>query len=113
MDDDRKVLSELNARISDAENRGDRDWLAGILAPKLAFQRSDAARTIDDQSAYLQKVAAGGNRVFRRIESIDVYGDRAIVRCVVAVADKEFDNIRLFIRRDGAWKLLAWANEPL
>ena len=113
MHDDQEVLSELNTRISDAENKGDRDWLAGILAPRLAFQRSDEARTFDDQVAYLQKVTPGGNRVLCKIESIDVYGDRAIVRCIVAIADQEFDNIRLFVRREGAWKLLAWANEPL
>jgi hypothetical protein len=45
------------------------------------------------------------------IEPIQLYGDRAIVRCIVADGDKEFDNLRLFVRRDGQWKLLALANE--
>ena len=37
----------------------------------------------------------------------------AIVKCTVSVCDQEFHNIRLFVRREGGWKLLAWANEPL
>ena len=48
----------------------------------------------------------------RIIEPIELYGDRAIVRCVVAVGDQHFDNLRLFVRREGSWKLLPWANEP-
>lgn len=99
--------------IGDAENRGDREWLTGILAPRLAFQRADDHRTVDDQVAFIQKVKGGGNRVTRIIEPVEVYGDRAIVRCIVKVEDQEFHNLRFFVRRDGSWKLLAWANELL
>lgn len=108
-----ETLRELNCRIGDAENRGDRDWLAGILAPRLAFQRADDQKTVDDQVAFLQHVKAGGSRVTRIIEPIEVHGDRAIVQCVVSVDDQEFHNLRFFVRRDGSWKLLAWANERL
>lgn len=111
MNDDDQVLHELNVKIGDAENRGDRDWLAGILAPRLAFQRADDQKTADDQVAFLQKVKAGGKRVTRIIEPIELYGDRAIVKCIVTVEGQEFHNLRLFVRRDGSWKLLAWANE--
>jgi Domain of unknown function (DUF4440) len=109
---DQAALTDLNKKIGEAENRGDRDWLAGILAPRLAFQRADDQKTVDDQVAFLQKVKAGGNRATRIVEPIEVYGDRAIAQCIVKVDDQKFHNLRLFVRRDGSWKLLAWANEP-
>jgi hypothetical protein len=108
---DQEALRELNLKIGDAENRGDSEWLAGILAPRLAFQRADEQKTVDDQIAFLQKVKAGGTRVTLVIEPIQLYGDRAIVQCTVKVEDQEFHNLRLFVRRDSGWKLLAWANE--
>lgn len=110
---DQKELRELNERIGDAENRGDREWLATILAPRLAFQRADDKKTVDDQVSFLQKVSPCGTRVPRIIEPIQLYGDRAIVQCVVSTDDKEFHNLRLFVRREGHWKLLAWANEQV
>jgi hypothetical protein len=114
MPDDKQALIELNEQINDAENNGKREWLATILAPRLALQRADKPRTIDDQVAFLQKVQKvehEDKRVLRKIEPIELYGDRAIVKCIIAVGAKEFHNIRLFVRREGDWKLLAWANE--
>lgn len=109
MSGDVETLTQLNAQIIDAENRGDRAWLAGVLAPRLAFQRAD--KTIDDQDAFLQKVAGGGARVEQIIEPIQLFGDRAVVQSIVAVGEKRIHNLRLFVRLDGAWKLLGWANE--
>ena len=86
--DDEVALRELNAKISDAENAGNREWLATIIAPRLAFQRADAARTLDDQVAYLQKVQSGGTRVTTCIEPIELYGDRAIAKCIVKVGER-------------------------
>jgi hypothetical protein len=110
--DDVRALAELNERIGEAENRGDREWLESVLAPKLAFQRADEARTVDDRVAFLEKVAPGGRRT-TRVGPIQVQGDRALVECVVSVGDDEFHNLRLFVRRGGDWKLLGWANEKL
>ncbi|HYZ76569.1 MAG TPA: nuclear transport factor 2 family protein [Gaiellaceae bacterium] len=112
MSADELALRELNERIGAAESSGDRDWLSTILAPRLAFQRADESRTVDDQVAFLQKVKAGSARATRIVEPIEVYGDRAIVKCIVAVEGREFHNLRLFVRREGEWKLLGWANEP-
>ena len=109
---DTRILEDLNLRIGDAENRGDRDWLAGILAPHLAFQRADPARTVDNESQFLDKLKSGGSRV-TRIESIRFYGERAIVTCIVIVGKESYHNLRLFVRREGEWKLLGWANEPV
>lgn len=110
--DDAQFLHHLNMQISEAENQGNKAWLAQILAPRLAFQRADEARTIDDAVAFLQKVQEGGKRKTIKIEPIKLYGDRAIVECVVQVGDAKYHNLRLFVRREGIWKLLGWANEP-
>jgi hypothetical protein len=110
---DQEELRKLNDQIGDAENRGDSDWLARILAPRLAFQRADDQKTVDDQVAFLQKVKAGGDRTTRIIEPIEFYGDRAIVKCIVTMGNKEFHNLRLFVLRNGHWKLLGWANEAV
>jgi hypothetical protein len=116
MDDDRQTLKEMNMKIADAEHQGDREWLAAILAPRLAFQRADGQLTVDDQVAFLQKVKPDEPGVEKRklsIEAIELYGNRAVVRCIVAVGERRFDNLRLFVRREGGWKLLGWANEPV
>jgi len=110
--DDQKSLRDLNLEIGHAENRGDVIWLSEILAPRLAFQRADANQTVDDHVAFLQKVQAGQRRPTQVLEPIKVYGNRAVVECLVTVNNDAFHNLRLFVRRHGQWKLLGWANEP-
>lgn len=58
---DQTALKEINAMVGEAENRGDRDWLSGILAPRLAFQRTDNQKTINDQDAFLKKSGLGAS----------------------------------------------------
>jgi len=109
--DDQNALRDLNERIGAAENDGDRDWLASILAPSLSFQRADPDKTVDDRAAFLAKVKKGGDRRTQVIEPIELYGDRAVVECIVHTSDGDFHNLRLFVRRADGWKLLGWANE--
>jgi hypothetical protein len=118
MQDDIRTLEELNIRIGVEESKGDdqsRSWLAGVIAPKFAFGRADRT-TIDDREEFLKKVKPSDCRE-TEVESIDLHGDRAVVRCIVtlksASGDKKFHNLRLFVRHEGQWKLLGWANEPL
>lgn len=106
-----EVLRTLNTRLNEAENAGDRDFLAGILAPELAFLRADG-KTVDDGGRFLQKVAAR-DRCELAFEQIEVLGSRAIVKCVVTCGEQRFHNLRLFVRLEGQWKLLGWANERL
>jgi Putative lumazine-binding len=113
MTNDNQALVELNILIGDAENRGDVEWLSNILAPILAFRRADLQKTVDDKAAFLEKVKSGGNRETTVVEPIEIFGDRAIVKCIVKVGDQNFHNIRLFVRREGEWKLLGWANEAM
>lgn len=115
MQNDTEALTRLNIQIGEAESRGDRDWLDGMIASELAFRRADR-KTVDGRVQFLSKVKASDERQ-TRIESIDIIGDRAIVKCVVTLksagAEKSYHNLRLFVQEAGKWKLLGWANEPI
>ena len=105
------ALRTLNVRLNEAENTGDRDFLAGILAPEIAFMRADG-KTVDDGGRFLQKVAPREPYELT-FEQIEVLGTRAIVKCIISRGEERFHNVRLFVRLDGQWKLLGWANERL
>jgi hypothetical protein len=113
LEHDKNELRELNLQIATAESNGDREWLASILAPHLAFQRADKMTTVDDQNAFLWKVKAGGPKTTDILDLIQLFGNRAIVQCIVTVGEQKFHNLRLWVRRGGEWKLLGWANEEL
>ena len=108
---DDETLRLLNARINDAENAGDRDFLAGTLAPELAFLRADG-KTVDDGGRFLQKAAPRAPCELT-VEHVEILGTRAIVKCVVTCGKDRFHNVRLFVRLEGHWRLLGWANERL
>jgi hypothetical protein len=113
---DGHTLRTLNLEINDAENRGDRDYLANAIASEMAFFRANGS--LDDGSRFLQKAVkkdSPGELKFNVKEPnpIRIYGNRAIVECIVSQGGKQYHNIRLFIRIDGKWKLLGWANEEV
>jgi|SRR5207253_1724469 hypothetical protein len=114
MQSDIDTLRQLNIELGEAENQGDREWLHGVMAPELAFRRAD--ETFDNRAAFLAMVKPGGSRE-TEVESVETYGDRAVVKCIVTVksesGEKRFHNLRLFVRDNGRWKLLGWANESL
>lgn len=118
MQADIDALKERNIEIGEAESRGDHAWLEDALAMKLAFQRANEARTIVGREEFLDAVASGPDRVTQdrvtQIESIHLYGDRAVVTCIVTMkpGGEMYHNLRLFVRREEEWKLLGWANEP-
>lgn len=103
--------------IGETESAGDaaaRDWFERLLAPTLAFRRADL-KTFDDRSAFIGKIAPTDPRD-TVVESIDLIGDAAFVKCVVTVraSAKSYRNLRLFVRDTAReWKLLGWANEPI
>jgi hypothetical protein len=112
-----KELTALNIQIGANETKGNavaRQWLDQVVAPALAFRR--ASGKFDGRAEFLAAVAPSDKRE-TTIESVDVYGGRAVVRCVVAMVshtgEKRFDNLRLFVRHEGRWRLLGWANEPI
>lgn len=114
MASDDEDLRALNFAINEAENSGDRNYLAGVLAPELAFMRGDG-KTVDDAGRFLQKVAKKpepGKLEIDKVE-VEVLGSRAIVKCLVAQGGKRYHNVRLFVRLEGQWKLLGWGNEVI
>lgn len=108
---DIQALAELTLKISDAEDAGVAAPFDKILAPRLAFQRADPQQTVDDRGEFLQKVKPSGPRQTRIIDPIQVYGNRAIVQCIVTIDGQDYHNLRLYVRREKEWKLLGWANE--
>jgi hypothetical protein len=114
MSNDKQALRMLNVAINDAENTGKADFLASILAPELAFSR--ASGEVDDAERFLHKVPTKKSppRELRpEAIEIDTFGNRAVVKCVITQDGKNYHNIRLFVRIDTNWKLLAWANEQV
>jgi hypothetical protein len=115
MTTDNDELIQLNMDLGQAEARGDREWLSQHIAPQLAFLRADG-KTIDDRASFLTKVSPSAPRE-TQIISIGIHGDRAMVGCLVTVQSqtqaKTYHNLRLFVRHEGIWKLLGWANEPV
>ncbi len=119
---DFKDLEDLNIRIGVAESKRDQesyDWLAGVIAPQFAFQRANPEKTIDDREKFLEAVkplkpdAPKPGPRETKVESIEIYGDRAVVVCVVTFGGNKYHNLRLFVRREKQWRLLGWANERL
>ena len=113
MTDDLAVLAQLNVDIGAAETRGDRAFLDSVIAEQFAFRRASGA--VVDRPGYLAAVAESEPRL-TEIESIQLYGDRAVVTCVVTLdRDGErprFHNTRLLIRAATGWQVLGWANAP-
>lgn len=108
MRDDMELLSTLNVQICDAKDRGDKEWLADIVAPHFAFRKANGE--IESREEFLASIRAGGRRE-TEVESIDIYGDRAIATCVVKSGGKRYHNLRMFVRLQDKWTLLGWANE--
>ena len=115
MQKDRDELRSLNIELGDAESAAKADFLADVIAPKLAFRRANGDCV--DRDEFLNAVKQGPARR-TEIESMDILdSNRAIVTCLVTLnvdpTPSRFHNARLFVRdRDGRWKLLGWANEP-
>ena len=112
METNQDELRFLNIELGEAESRGDGDYFRAHLAPAFAMRRAKPG-VYDDRAEFISKIAASPART-TDIESITVYGNRAIVVCTVSMEGKRFSNLRLFTRdaADDNWQLLAWANEP-
>jgi hypothetical protein len=113
MSTDRETLEAVNIEIGNAEARGDKAYFEDLLAPAFAFRR--VSGVVVDRKQYIEAVASSAARP-TTVRSITFAGSaRAIVSCVVTMetpdGKKDFDNLRVFIRTDSGWKLMAWANE--
>jgi hypothetical protein len=108
MQEEIQELLLLNQKINTAENSGDLKPLEEIITSFFAFRRRDG--TIVNRDTFLQSPRPGRREM--KIESIQVYGNRAVVTCIVTDSGVSTHNIRLFTKEEGNWKLLGWANEP-
>ena len=108
MQSDIEALVQRNEAITVAENAGDLEELGKLIAPRLAFLRRDGSFV--DREAFLQASRPGRREL--RIESVQVFGARAVVACTVTDAGAVTHNLRLFAKEQGDWTLLGWANEP-
>lgn len=107
-------LEAINLKIAQAETDGDVNWLDQRLAPEFGFQKAD--KSFVGRAAFLAKVKQSGERS-TVINSVAIFGNRALVTCVVTMQvdgmAKQFHNLRLFVKIADDWKLLGWANEAL
>jgi hypothetical protein len=111
MTDDFAVLAQLNVDLGVAETNGDRAFLDNAIAQQLAFSRANGEMV--DRARYLAALAQSDPRD-TDIESIQLYGDRAIVTCIVTLRRTDGKRPRFHNARTAAgWKLLGWANAPM
>jgi hypothetical protein len=118
MENDVEVLTRLNMEIGTIETAGDaaaHTWFEERLAAKLAFRRADL-KTFDDRTEFIRKIAPSDPRE-TLVQSVDVNGNAAFVKCIVTVkssnGERSYRNLRLFVRDGESWKLLGWANEGI
>ena len=106
-------LIEINRRIAELENAGDSKGLSAVIADELAFLRADGS--IINKETFLNALKAGGDRKYESTESVDVFNNRAIIRCIISrnKGKEKVHNIRLFVKKDSNWQLLGWANEVI
>jgi Domain of unknown function (DUF4440) len=102
-------LIAVNQAITDAENAGDWTAMEPLIAANMAFRRADGS--IIDRRTFFDALKPGGNRILHNCTPLIVSENRAVVRCIIKVGDADYDNLRLFVRVDGKWQLLGWANE--
>jgi hypothetical protein len=115
-------LKALNVEIGEKEAQTDQVYFADLLAPAFVMRRANNPRDIVDRDAWLKALAKAEKKVrSTRITSVSLVGEeRAIVTCVVTLEGRDYDNLRIFVRKRDAeasrshpWLLLAWVNEPL
>ncbi|HEY8561395.1 MAG TPA: nuclear transport factor 2 family protein [Pyrinomonadaceae bacterium] len=110
---DEAELIEINERIGDAEQNADAGFLRRALADELVFRRASGKIVTKDE--FLADLP--NNRFERKSRALQVtlHGDgkTALVSVIVAALDKEFQNLRVFVRREGGWQCIVWFNTKL
>jgi hypothetical protein len=105
-------LVQLNLAIGQKEDAGDREWFDALLAPAFAMRRANGAFVGRDEFlASLQKADTVRTTEIVGVEAIGQF--RSEVRCIVSIANKKYDNLRLFVHDGKAWLLVSWVNENL
>src|SRR5262249_54265511 len=109
MQEDINELIRVNKEINEHEILGKVDELAKLTASELAFRRRGGA--VVGRKDFLDNPNPGERTI--QIESVQVYGKRAVVTCRGNRPGELPHNIRLFVKGDdGKWGVLGGANEP-
>jgi hypothetical protein len=105
-------LIQLNLAIGEKEDAGDREWFDALLAPAFAMRRANG--TFVGRDEFLAAVRQAETIRATDIVGVEAIGAlRAVVRCVVTVANKRYDNLRIFVHDGKTWMLVSWTNEIL
>jgi hypothetical protein len=107
---DEAELVRLNEQIGAAEQNGEAEFLRGVLAEELVFRR--ASGSVVSKEQYLADVTK--NMFERESKNIKVTFDEennlALVVLVVHARGSDFQNLRVFRRRENGWQCLVWFN---
>ena len=109
-------LLEINERIGRAESDADKAWFEQLLHERFIMRRPSGP--LSTKAEFIAGLTTGARRQTTMLD-LEIHGPhRATARCTVekwALADPEavqvFDNLRVFIRENGRWRLLTWLAE--
>ena len=114
-------LTELNEQMAEQERRGDDEaatFFRTILADDLIFRRASGAVVTKQQ--FLYDLTPDAFEVLNSsINGIQVHGEVAVVTVMVEAKrrgqeqEKQYLNVRRFVRRRGQWQLEGWLNTEM
>jgi hypothetical protein len=114
-------LTELNEQMAEQERRGDDEaatFFRTILADDLIFRRASGAVVTKQQ--FLYDLTPDAFEVLNSsINDIQVHGEVAVVTVTVGAKrrgqgqEKQYLNVRRFVRRRGQWQLEGWLNTEM
>lgn len=117
-DPEQQSLKRLNEEVGEREKAGDSAYFQALLADDFVFRRADG--NIVHNKEYLQSLEKVSENPYERLDThvreVMVDKDSAVATVLVIAKRKSmerprgFDNVRLFKRESGEWKLIAWIN---
>ena len=116
-------LKELNEKFGEAEKAKDLSFFEQYMSDNMIFRRA-APGVIDTKEIFLRKLDDPDliyKSISTKVTNVAETGSHAIVRAIVAVdmvnhgdaIQGSFDNLRVFEKSQGDWKLLMWFNRKL
>jgi hypothetical protein len=110
---DETELKTINERIGEAEQTADEEFLRQVLADELVFRK--AGGSVVTKQQFLADLAK--NNFARETKNVKVTLDEekqtALVSLVVHALGSDFQNLRLFVRRETGWQCIVWFNTKL
>src|SRR5206468_834977 len=117
-DADKQFLMELNKKMGENEKSADLIFFQDLLADNFLFRRANG--DVVNREAYLQDLEQIAENPYQRLDThvreVVVDKDSAVATVLVIAKRKKmeqpggFNNVRMFERRNGKWKLVSWIN---